>query len=159
MRRKNKIKGIVCFILGFSIILNGCESTAGLTPSQTQMVNQQNNEITEIVVGTVAFTVLICTLVIVAVHGAVKKQKVLQAIEEAKFQACVGKPKSEIYALYGPPNSIVDDGLNDGGNILEYLKVVSYGGGDNTSVTTTTYRKLFYLNKDNIVIAVKEDTQ
>src|ERR1700733_14683113 len=130
--KSSRIK-ILCFILGSAIILNGCESTAGLSASQAQTVNQQNQEITEIVVGVVGFTVLLTTIVIIAVSGQVKKQQIQQQAEEAKFQACVGKTKAEIYAIYGPPNSIVDDGQNDGGNILEYLKVVSYGGDDNTS--------------------------
>ena len=101
----------------------------------------------------------ICTIVIIAVHNAVKKQKAIQAAAEAQFQACVGKTKQQVYALYGPPNSIVDDAMGDGGTILEYLSINTYGGDENTPAYTITYRKLFYLNKDNVVTSVKEDTQ
>lgn len=153
------MKKIICFVLCFSLILSGCESTAGLSGTQLQQVNQSNQDITDIVVGTCVFTVGIIAIVAVAVHNAIKNQKAIQAAAEAKFQACVGKTKQQVYALYGPPNSIVDDAQGQGGTILEYLSITTYGGDDNTSAYTITYRKLFYLNKDNVVTSVKEDTQ
>jgi hypothetical protein len=149
----------LCFILCFSLILSGCESTTGLSGNNLQQAQQDNQEVTDIVVGTLAITAVTVGLVAIAVHNTVKTQMAIQAAAEAQFQACVGKTKKEIYAIYGPPNSIVDDAQDQGGTILEYLSISSYGGDQNTSAYTITYRKLFYLNKDNIVTSVKEDTQ
>jgi len=101
---------------------------------------------------------VVITVVIIAVNIQVRKEKSAFEMAEAKFQRSVGKTKSDIYAMYGPPNSIVDDGQGQGGTILEYLSVQTYGGG-REGVSTVTYRKMFYLNKDNMVVSVKEDKQ
>jgi hypothetical protein len=155
VNRYRKVRNLICFLLIASIILNSCTSTSGLSASAAQQQQQQQTEqIIGIALGVVVFTTIVCLFVAISNGSKAKAQK--QA-DEAKFQACVGKTKAEIYTLYGPPDSIVDDGLNDGGSILEYHTIITSGGG-RAGVSTTTYRKLFYLNKADVVTSVKEDT-
>ena len=152
------MRTLICLALSLSILFYGCSTTANLPASQQAQQEQENQQITEIVVGTVAFIAVVTTIVVLVLHRYEKRLKALEQAAEAKLQSCVGKTKSDVYTMYGPPNSIVDDGQGQGGTILEYLNIVSYGGGD-SPVFTVTYRKLFYLDKDNIVVSVKEDTQ
>lgn len=140
------MKTLLPFVLIASILLNGCMATSGAAASNAPA---QEGQYTGLFIG---FAV---AAVAITVGIAVSKSQKHQAAE-AQFHACVGKTKAEIYTLYGPPDSIVDDGLADGGNILEYKHVKTTTNADGT-VTTATDRKLFYLNKDNIVTSVKED--
>jgi hypothetical protein len=152
------VRSILCFILGLSIILNGCASTSGMNSTQSAAQQQDQQEATEIIgvtVGTLAFITVVCVLI---ASANAKKAKAKAKAEEDKFQACVGKTKAEIYTIYGPPDSIVDDAQNDGGTILIYQTITTSGGSDDSSVETTTHRKLFYVNKNNIVTSVKEDS-
>jgi hypothetical protein len=132
------MKTILCFIL----ILSTAISSAQVAPAG-------------FVIGASIVSALIVAGITTGIVLGVRGRRA-QVAEEAKFQACAGKTKSEIYTLYGPPNSIVDDAQGQGGTILEYSTLRSSGGGK-TAVYTRTYRKLFYLNKDNIVTSVKED--
>jgi len=152
MNQKILVRNIVCFILILSIGI----SSAQVNVVQQQQVQQQQDETQTftIIIGAVVTLTAVFTFIAIALTSKAHKQ---EAAEEAKFQACVGKTKSEIYTIYGPPDSIVDDGQGLGGAILEYHKVVASSDGNN-GVYTITYRKLFYLNKENIVTAVKKDS-
>ena len=141
------MKTILCFIL----ILSTEISSAQFTAAEQQQQQQTQN----LIVGTMVGLVAVGAAVVIIFTSKAHKQA---AAEEAKFQACIGKPKSEIYTIYGPPNSIVDDAQGQGGTILEYQSVITSGGGK-SAVYTRTHRKLFYLNKENIATSVKEDIQ
>jgi hypothetical protein len=151
------MKSLISFLLIFSIILNGCASTSAGT-SATQQQQQQQQEITRVIAISASVLVLTTVICIFAVSASVKKAKAKQLADEAAFQACVGKKKADIYTLYGPPDNIVDNGQGDGGTILIYQTITTYGGEDGTAYTST-HRKLFYISKDNVVTAVKEDTR
>ncbi len=148
------IKNIICLIL----ILSIGTSSAQFSTSQQQLMQQgqedQQNLENRAITSFVAL-VVVTTLVLVVVISA---RKARARADEAKFQACVGKTKSEVYTIYGPPDNIIDDAQGQGGTILIYRTITTSGGGK-TGVYTYTYRKMFYLNKDNIVTAVKEDTE
>jgi hypothetical protein len=159
LKKYHSIKSIISFILIISISLDGCASTSGASSTPTsQAQQQQQQEVVEIVTITSVILVFTTVLCIFVASANAKKDKAKAKAEEDKFQACVGKTKAEIYSIYGPPDSIVDDGLNDGGNILIYRTVSTTGDSDN-GYSTITYRKLFYLNKDNVVTSVKEDSK
>lgn len=142
------MKTLLSFALIASILLNGCMATGGTTSSNTP---PQEGQYTGIFIGAAVIGLGVAIVVLVS-----KSQQ--YRADEAKFHACVGKTKAEIYALYGPPDSIVDDGKGDGGTILEYTTVSATTDGDG-DITTTKNRKMFYLNKDNIVISLSEDNR
>ena len=108
------MKHIISYILILSILLYGCSSTSNLPSNQQTQQQQEQQTVTDIIVGVAAFMVVMTTVVWIVVHHAVKKQKAQAAADEAKFQSCIGKTKSEVYEMYGPPNSIVDDGQGAG---------------------------------------------
>ena len=148
------MKTILCFILILSTGISSAQSLAPYSAAQEQQ-EQQNDQFSNVFIGSmVAVTAVVTALVVVSTSKAQKRAEA----EEAQFQACVGKTKSDIYTLYGPPNSIVDDAQGQGGTILEYSTLKTSGGGKRP-VYSQTYRKLFYLNKDNSVTSVKEDIQ
>jgi hypothetical protein len=152
------MKSILCCILGLSIILNGCMSTASGTSTPVSAAQQQQDQQADEIIGIAVGSVVLLTLVGLVVASAnSQKIKAKRQADEAQFQACIGKTKADVYNIYGPPDNIVDDGQADGGTILIYQKTVTEGD-DKTGIITTTHRKLFYLNKDNIVTAVKRDT-
>ena len=146
------MKTILCFILILSTELCSAQFTAAQQQElQTEQAEQQQEG--RLAAGILIGATAAITTVAVIFFSKAHKHSVA---EEAKFQACVGKSKSEIYTIYGPPNSIVDDAQGQGGTILEYQTVITSGGGE-TPVSTITNRKMFYLNKDNVVTSVKED--
>ena len=157
MKKINKIKNIIIF---FILILTTGISSAQISalPSQQMEDEQQQQQKTQnIFVGVMVASAAVSAIIIGVIYS---KAHMRAKIEEAKFQSSVGKTKSEIYTLFGPPNSIVDDGQGQGqgGTILEY-QTITTSGGDGTNVITTTFRRMFYLNSDNIVTSVKEDNK
>jgi len=133
------MKNVICLLL----ILSTAICSAQSINEQEQM--QQQRETQNIVIGVMVAIVTISAIVTVIFCSKAHRQEMA---ERAKFQGCLGKSKSDIYNIYGPPNSIVDDAQGQGGTILEY-RIVNGGGN----------RKMFYLNKDNIVTAVKDDSR
>ena len=131
------MKNTIFFILMLSTELCSAQNTS------VQQEQQQKTQNT--VIGVMAAVITVSAIIAVIFSSKAHKQAVA---DEAKFHACIGKTKSEIYTLYGPPNSIVDDAQGQGGTILEYHKISGSGN-----------RKLFYLNIDNIVTAVKDDSR
>ena len=128
------MKNILCFILILSTEICSSQSISSEQQQQRETVN--------VVIGAMVAIVSVTAILTVIFASKAHRQQIAEA---SKFQACVGKAKSEIYSLYGPPNSIVDDAQGQGGTILEYF-------------IAGRIRKYFYLDKDNIVTAVKEDS-
>jgi len=116
-------------------------STELCSAQNTSVQQEQQQKTQNTVIGVMAAVITVSAIIAVIFSSKAHKQAVA---DEAKFHACIGKTKSEIYTLYGPPNSIVDDAQGQGGTILEYLN-----RGRN--------RKMFCINKDNVVTAVIED--
>lgn len=143
------MKTLISYLLISSLLFNGCMAGAGSTASPNSQ--PQEGDYTGVFIGAAVVGLVISIAV------AVSKSQRHQAAE-AKFHACIGKTKAEIYALYGPPDSIVDDGRGDGGTILEYKHITSTTNFDG-SISTTTNRKMFYLNQFDRVTSVSEDSR
>jgi hypothetical protein len=148
------MKKIIGLVLSLSILIYGCAPTAGLSTTPSQMQAQEQQVQSDFIAGAIVFVVVVCVVGVWAVTtGKTRRAKV-----KAELQACVGRTKAEIYIKYGPPDSIVDDAQGQGGTILIYQTITTSGGG-RSGVSTSTYRRLFYIDKDNIVTAVKEDVK
>lgn len=92
---------------------------------------------------------------LVIIQGCTSPSKIMES--------WVGKPKSDLYLSWGPPNNVTDDG--NGGQILIYGRTVTmgqvpgqvygnYNGGlSYTAPVQRTYTKtrMFYVNSEGII--------
>lgn len=135
-------------------VLN-CSAQINNAQQQFQQQQQSENQMRNILLEVGGGLIILTSVVMLIAYSKAHRQAIA---EDAKFQGCIGKTKSEIYAIYGPPDSIVDDAQGLGGTILEYTTTATQTDSNN-GVYTTTNRRMFYLNKDNIVTAVKKDSR